>query len=464
MTDFDKLLLGADMSGSAIPIWTVTKETAAETVNELSPLQAAWAAAQGFDGGAGKLVLIPNDQGQIGVVLYGLGAAKNNDDAFAGGKLSSLLPEGVYRFAGTMTSARLAALGWLLEAYRFDAYKKLTPSRAALVTPEGVDREEILSQARAVALARDLINTPSNDMGPSELEAAARTLSESHGAVISVITDQSELEHDFPMVHAVGRASERLPRLIDFTWGPASGPKVTLVGKGVCFDTGGLDLKPASNMLMMKKDMGGAANVLALASMIMDAKLQLRLRVLIPAVENSVSGSAFRPGDILQSRKGLTVEIGNTDAEGRLVLADALSLADEEEPELIIDMSTLTGAARVALGPDLPAFFTSDEALSQELSDHATAENDPVWRLPLWRPYASWLDSKVADMNNVSDGGFAGAITAALFLKKFVDPQHSYIHFDIFGWTQKPKPGRPVGGEAQAIRALFAVLKNRYGR
>ncbi len=265
------------------------------------------------------------------------------------------------------------------------------------------------------------------------------------------------------MIHDVGRASTRPPRLIDMTWGQAKHPKVTLVGKGVCFDTGGLNLKPGTAMALMKKDMGGAANVLGLASMIMAAKLPVRLRVLIPAVDNNVSGNAFRPGDVLKSRLGLTVEIGNTDAEGRLVLADALALADEDEPELLIDMATLTGAARVALGPDLPPFYCEDDGLAGEIMSHAQAEIDPLWRMPFWQPYDEWLSSKIADVNHISEGGFAGSITAALFLKKFVARSKHYVHFDIFGWTPKALPGRPYGGEAQAIRALYALMKQRFG-
>ena len=317
--------------------------------------------------------------------------------------------------------------------------------------------------AEAVGLARDLINTPANDMGPEELEAAARELATRFGARVSSIVGDELLRQNFPLIHAVGMASTRAPRLIDFTWGDASHPKVTLVGKGVCFDTGGVDLKPASGMLIMKKDMGGAANVLALAQMIMDAKLKVRLRVLIPAVENSVAGNAFRPLDIFPSRKGPTVEIGNTDAEGRLVLADALALADEETPDLLIDLGTLTGAARVALGPDLPPFYTDDDALAADVAHCAYAENDPLWRMPLWGPYDAWLDSKVANINNAPANGFAGSITCALFLQRFVESAASWLHVDIYGWTPSAKPGRPEGGECQAARALYALLSQRYG-
>jgi len=296
-------------------------------------------------------------------------------------------------------------------------------------------------------------------MGPDELEAAARRIALQGKAVFSVTTGDALLAANFPLIHAVGKASTRAPRLIDFVWGRSDARKVTLVGKGVCFDTGGLDLKPSSAMLLMKKDMGGAATALGLAQLIMEAGLDVRLRVLIPAVENSVSGSAFRPSDVWPSRKGLSVEIGNTDAEGRLVLADALALADEEAPDLLIDFATLTGAARTALGPEIVPFYTHDDGLALALAQAGQRVNDPVWRMPLWQPYRGWLDSKIADTNNISDGAFAGSITAALFLEKFVARAKSWAHFDLYAWNAKARPGRPVGGEAQVLRALFEVLK-----
>jgi leucyl aminopeptidase len=332
-----------------------------------------------------------------------------------------------------------------------------------LVPPEGVDLAEISRIAEAAALARDLINTPSNDMGPEELAAAARDLAGRFGADFNCIVGDDLVQQNFPLIHAVGMASTRAPRLIDFSWGDPSHPKVTLVGKGVCFDTGGLDLKPSSGMLIMKKDMGGAANVLALGLMVMDAKLKVRLRVLIPAVENAVAGNAFRPLDIFKSRKGPTVEIGNTDAEGRLVLADALAYADEEKPDLLVDLGTLTGAARVALGPDLPPYYTNDETLALDVARCAKEQNDPLWRLPLWAPYDAWLDSKVANINNAPSGGFAGSITCALFLQRFVEAAKSWLHVDIYGWTPSAKPARPEGGECQAARAIYQLLSQRYG-
>jgi leucyl aminopeptidase len=311
-----------------------------------------------------------------------------------------------------------------------------------------------------VTLCRDLTNTPSNDMGPSELEAASRALARQHGAKLQVTSGEA-LAKNFPLVHAVGAGSARAPRLIDMTWGKAGDPKITLVGKGVCFDTGGLDIKPDTGMLNMKKDMGGAATALALAHMIMARDLKVRLRVIIPAVENSISGTSFRPRDVFVSRKGISVEIGNTDAEGRLILADALALADEDEPALMIDFATLTGAARVALGPEVAPFFTDDDTLADELALAGAAENDPLWRMPLWRPYEAMLDSKIADLNNVATGGHGGAITAALFLRRFVAAK-SWLHFDIFAWTPTAKPGRPEGAECHVARALYALLCGRY--
>jgi leucyl aminopeptidase len=313
-----------------------------------------------------------------------------------------------------------------------------------------------------VALGRDLIATPANDLGPDELAGAARALADRHGAASRTIAGEA-LERDFPMIHAVGRAAARAPRLVDMSWGDPSHRKVTLVGKGVVFDSGGLSIKPEAAMLLMKKDMGGAASVLALADMIMGAGLKLRLRVLLPIAENAISGSAFRPGDVLRSRKGLAVEIGNTDAEGRLILADALALADEDAPDLVVDMATLTGAARVALGPDLPALFTQDEETAQALHGHGLAEADPSWRLPLWGPYEKMLDSKIADINHISGGPFAGSVTAALFLSRFVEKARAHVHLDMFCWNPTTRPGRPEGAEVMGARAVFAYLKEKLG-
>ncbi|MET0366763.1 MAG: leucyl aminopeptidase family protein, partial [Methylobacterium sp.] len=372
-----------------------------------------------------------------------------------------LLPVGAYRLDGA-PDITTATLAWLLGSYRFDRYRKGDGAKACLVTPDGVDGAEVTRIARAVALGRDLVNTPANDLGPAEIEAAARALAERHGAAIRVVQGD-ELAREFPLIQAVGEAATRPPRLIDLTWGKEDAPRVTLVGKGVAFDTGGLDIKPSAAMLLMKKDMGGSAVALATADMVMGAGLNLRLRLLIPAVENAVAGNAFRPGDVLRSRAGLTVEIGNTDAEGRLILADALALADAEAPDLILDFSTLTGAARVALGPDLPAFFTEDEALAQEVAQAGARAIDPIWRMPLHQPYASMLDSRVADLNNVSNGPFAGAITAALFLRRFAPKTKRHGHFDLYGWNPSSKPARPEGGEVQTARLAYALLKGLYG-
>ena len=448
-------------AAKAVPILFVTKANVDEVLDTLDERARAFVAAAGFEAKAGKHLMVPDTAGNLAHVLFALEAADDPArDLFRPGALAGVLPDGTYRFANAPHDARLAALAFALGTYQFTRYRKGNGRDVKLAVPDGVDGEELSRIAEAVALARDLINTPSNDMGPAELEDAARKLAAQHGAAINVISGEA-LEKGFPLIHAVGKGSKRSPRLIDIAWGKDSDPKVTLVGKGVCFDTGGLDIKPSSGMLNMKKDMGGAATALALAYMIMARGLKLRLRVLIPAVENSISGVSFRPRDVYVSRKGLSVEIGNTDAEGRLVLADALALADEEKPALIADFATLTGAARVAMGTDLAPFFTDDDALAGELMAAGTAEFDPLWRMPLWRPYDSLLDSKVADFNNVSSGGHGGAITAALFLRRFVEAK-SWLHFDIFAWTASAKPGRPEGGELMTARALYGVLKARY--
>ena len=446
-----------------VPIWFVTTDNYAQVREGLSDAARRFAETAMFEPKAGQSLLLPASDGALSGVLFGLeGADKPEKDRFLPGRLPGLLPAGCYRFANAPHDTRLAALAFALGSYKFTRYRKADPSGARLEVPEGVDNADLSRIADGVALARDLINTPANDLGPDELEQAARDLASRHGANIQATAGAALLKHNFPLIHAVGRAAARAPRLIDLTWGDPAAPKVTLVGKGVCFDTGGLDIKPDSAMLIMKKDMGGAACVLAAAHMIMDARLQLRLRVLIPAVENAIAGDAFRPLDIYKSRKGIMVEIGNTDAEGRLVLADALALADEETPDLVVDMATLTGAARVALGPELPPFYTGDDTLAADFARHALAENDPMWRMPLWKPYESLLDSKTADINNVG-GSFAGSITAALFLNRFVSAAKAWVHFDVYGWTPNEKPARPYGGECQAARALYALLKERHG-
>ena len=445
----------------AVPILFVTSATFDEVIKTLDAHARAFVTAAGFEAKAGKHLLVPDADGKLAAVLFGLEAADDPArNLFRPGALVDLLPAGSYRFGNAPHDARLGALAFALGTYQFTRYRKGSERNVKLVVPEGVDGEDVSRIAEAVTLCRDLINTPSNDMGPAELEEAARKLAGEHGAAINVVSGEA-LEKGFPLVHAVGKGSKRAPRLIDLTWGKDSDPKITLVGKGVAFDTGGLDIKPSSGMLNMKKDMGGAATALALAHMIMARGLKVRLRVLIPAVENSISGISFRPRDVYVSRKGLSVEIGNTDAEGRLILADALALADEEKPALIVDFATLTGAARVAVGPELAPFFTDDDQLAGELMAAGTAEFDPTWRLPLWRPYDGLLDSKVADFNNVGSGGHGGAITAALFLRRFVEAK-SWLHLDIFAWTAANKPGRPEGGELQSARALYALFKARY--
>ena len=453
-------------SAEAIPIWFVTSANYPDVRQAIGAEASAFADAAGFEPKAGRYLLLPGTSGAqsgnaLGGILFGIESEDQTKDPFLPGRLPQHLPNGIYRFANEPHDARLAALAFALGTYRFTRYRKAEPRAIKLDLPQSIAREELEHIVEGVTLARDLINTPANDMGPAQLEQAARKLAARHVATITAVIGDELIEQNFPLIHAVGRAAASAPRLIDMSWGDANRPRVTLVGKGVCFDTGGLDIKPESAMLNMKKDMGGAATALALAHMVMARGLKVRLRVLIPAVENAIAGSSFRPRDIYTSRKGITVEIGNTDAEGRLILADALALADEDKPALIFDFATLTGAARVALGPDVPAFFTDDDRLADELMRAATAENDPLWRLPLWRPYESMLESKVADINNVG-GSQGGAITAALFMRRFVAAE-SWVHFDLFAWTSSAKAGRPEGGECQAARALYALLAARYG-
>jgi leucyl aminopeptidase len=460
-------LAPAEASAKSIPVW-LARDTKWMAEAGLTEQQKAWVAAHGLKGSARKHVLLPSADGGIAGVVLWLGEARAADPMdrpeLAIGALPAVLPPDRYRLASAVDDAELAAVAWGLGAYRFRRYKSGNGSSngegiAALDIPRGVDGQRARAIVEAVGMGRDLVNTPASDLGPAELETAARRLAETHDAAFASIVGDDLLAQNFPMIHAVGRASARAPRLIDIAWGRAGAPRVTLVGKGICFDTGGLDIKPPSGMLIMKKDMGGAAAALALGHMIMSARLDLRLRILIPAAENSISGNAFRPGDVLKSRAGKTVEIGNTDAEGRLVLADALALADEEKPDTLLSFATLTGAARVALGPDLPPFFTDDDAFAQAVLAAGTRVGDPVWRMPFWSGYEANLDSPVADMNNVSDGPFAGAVTAALFLRRFVKNARRYGHFDIYGWRLAQKPLGPKGGEVQAARAVFDMLR-----
>lgn len=423
----------------------------------------AFAEASGFSGQNGRHLVMPDRSGNISAVLLGVEPSDaRHRDPFGPGRLSGVLPAGDYAFRGKLADPAGVALAWLLNPYRFTLYREQPLPKARLVCPRGVDQAEVVRLAAAVASSRDLVNTPANDLGPDEIEAAIRALAADHGAHVAVTLGDDLLTRGFPMIHAVGRASVRAPRLIDLTWGKPDHPRVTLVGKGVVFDTGGLNIKPESAMLLMKKDMGGAAAAIAAARMVMGAKLPVRLRLLVPAVENAIAGNAFRPGDVLASRKGLSVEIGNTDAEGRLILADALALADEDEPAFLADFATLTGAARVALGPDLPPFYTHDDRLAADLARLAPKVNDPVWRLPLWGPYDNLLESRIASLNHISSGAFAGSITAALFLNRFVSRAASYVHFDIFAWNPSARPGRPDGGEVQAARLIYACLKERF--
>jgi len=445
----------------SVPILFVTAADFDKAIEVIDDRERTFLRAAGYEPKPGRHLAVPEPDGKLAGVLFGLeNADEPLKDLFRPGQLSTLLPPGTYRFANAPHDARLAALAFALGAYQFTRYRKAEARNLRLVAPDGVDGEDLTRIVEGVTLARDLINTPSNDLGPAELEDAVRALAKQHGAAVKVVSGD-DLAKNFPLVAAVGAGSARAPRLIDMTWGNPAHPKITLVGKGVCFDTGGLDIKPSSGMLNMKKDMAGGATALALAHMIMARKLKVRLRVIVPAVENSISGTSFRPRDIYISRKGISVEIGNTDAEGRLILADALTLADEDKPALIADFATLTGAARVALGPEVPPFFTDDDDLAAELSRFSASENDPLWRMPLWRPYEAMLDSKVADTNNVSTGGHGGAITAALFLRKFVAAK-SWLHLDIFAWTPAAKPGRPEGAELQSARALYALLCDRY--
>jgi leucyl aminopeptidase len=452
-----KLPITTSKTGS-IPIKLITSDDLTSRSSGLAANEKAWAKVNGYEGKSGTHLIVSDKDGKIQSILFGNSTSRTPLET---GSLSSKLPFGKYMLEGDLDNPELATLGWALGAYRFDRYKKSKAKQASLVLPKGIDNKQIIREVEASYLARDLINTPANDLGPDQIEAEIRKLGKASKASVSVTKGDALLKKNFPMIHAVGRASTDAPRLIDLKWGKASDPKVTLVGKGVIFDTGGLNIKPGNSMALMKKDMGGAANTIALAQMIMDAKLPVRLRLLVPAVENSISGNAFRPGDILPSRKGLSVEIGNTDAEGRLILADALALGDEESPNLMIDMATLTGAARVALGPDLPPFYTYDDALAQSIEAASIHVHDPLWRMPLWAPYQKMLSSKIADVNHISTGGFAGSITASLFLSRFVEKAHSWAHFDIYGWVPTAKPWAPVGGEAQGIRALFKVISER---
>ena len=444
--------------GKTLPVFAVTP--AHIETGTIDPIALDWARKTGYKADSGTLLLIPTEEGHLGGALFGLGA-NPSEQPYLTGRLARSLPPGDWHIETAPLTAHRLALGFGLGSYRFDRYKADKTVAPTLMIPRDADAADIRRQLAGVFLARDLINTPTNDMGPGHLEEVFRALAAHYNAQCTVITGDDLLTQNFPLVHVVGRASADAPRLLELRWGKKGHRRITLVGKGVCFDTGGLDIKPSASMLLMKKDMGGAANILGLALMIMDAKLKVDLRVIIPVVENSISANAFRPGDIYKSRKGLTVQIDNTDAEGRLILADALAYADEEAPDLMIDMATLTGAARVALGPDLPPLFTDDEGLADDLAEASLETDDPLWRMPLYMGYDKDIRTKFADITNAPAGGMAGAITAALFLKRFVTNTKSWAHLDIYGWAPSERPHSPGGGEAQAIRALYHYIRQK---
>ncbi|WP_291834607.1 M17 family metallopeptidase [Brevundimonas sp.] len=450
-------VLTADATG-ALPVRVVGKDAV------LGGAEAAWAAANDFTGKAGQLLVLPGADGAVAGALFGAG---DRFDPMAARGLAARLPAGLWRLDGVDgEAASQAALAFALGAYRFDRYKS-RPAQGPRLAAPGVDVQPLLNIASACALAREMVDTPAGDMGPLQIETIAREIAEAHGAALSVITGDALLEENYPAVHAVGRAAapHRAPRVIEIGWNldQTGLPLVALVGKGVVFDTGGLDLKPAAGMRNMKKDMGGSAHVLALGRLVMQAGLPVRLVVLVAAVENAVSGDAFRPGDVLSSRKGLTIEIGNTDAEGRLILADVLTRAAEHNPDLTLDFATLTGAARMALGPELPPLYTDDEALAADMLAAAAAVGDPLWRMPLWAGYRSALETEIADLKNDSSAwAQAGSVCAALFLQKFAPETGAWAHMDIFAWNPRARPGWPEGGEAQGLRASFEMLKRRF--
>ena len=444
-------------SAAALPLHVVAKSGFAAWLATQPPAVQAWLAAQRFDAGAGSLQSWADAEGRVAGAVLGVEDAL---DPYAYAHAPRTLPAGDWHAIGLPDADALRALqlGWGLGLYRFDRYKtgKPVPTRlAGDIDAEGLD---LLA---ACVRVRDLVNTPTEHMGPDELEATARTIAQAHGAQLTAIAGDDLLAHDFPTIHAVGRASHRAPRLLELTWGEPTHPHIVLCGKGVCFDTGGLDLKAAAGMRNMKKDMGGAAHALALAELVMARKLRLRITLLIAAVENAVGPNAFRPGDIITTRKGVSVEIDNTDAEGRLVLCDALTRACELAPDLLLDFATLTGAARIALGPDLPALYANDDALADAWLRAGMQARDPLWRMPLWRPYLRYLTSGIADLANSSNTTMAGSVTAALYLERFVSEGTRWAHLDVYAWNDSDRPGRPAGGEAMGLRAAYALLKTR---
>ena len=463
-------LLSKAQEGAVLPIHALHEADLAGFLDQRPAAARRFADISGFKGRAGEILILPQPNGEMDCVLFGLGTAPKDIshlDAMAFRGLAAKLPEGQYQIASAPAgySPSAIALAWSLGLYGFTRYKSgQARSKARLIAAEGVDVTETRAIADACTLAKDMVNTPANDMGPVEIETIARDLAKTHGATISVITGDALLSQNYPAVHAVGRAADpaRASRMIEMAWGESNHPHICIIGKGVVFDTGGLDMKPSAGMRLMKKDMGGAAHALALAQMIMALGLSVRLSVLVPVVENAISGNAMRPGDVLASRKGLTIEVGNTDAEGRLILADALTRACELSPALTIDMATLTGAARVALGPQVIPFYTPDDDLAADIAHAADQTGDPLWRMPLWDGYRPALDSDIADIKNDPDGwAQAGSVTAALFLQRFA-PEGAWVHLDIYAWNPRSRLGFPSGGEAQAIRALLAMIKSRY--
>ena len=458
----------ASSPADTLPLWLLTDSALPAWLAEMPPQIANWVRANGFQAERQKALMLPGAGGQPGGAIVGLGSLASLDDLklwHAAGLTDRLAPA-TYRLASSLSPAAAThfTLGWLVGAYRFSRYRAPgTAGRATLVAPAGADTTYAEAAASATALARDLVNTPANDLGPAQLAQAAADLAKRFGATFEVTAGEELKAANFPLIHAVGAGSPRQPRLIDLRWGKVGGLRVTLVGKGVCFDSGGLDIKTSAGMLLMKKDMGGAACVLGLAQLLMQLDAPVQLRVLIPAVENSVDGHSYRPGDVIRSRKGITVEIGNTDAEGRLVLADALAEADAEKPDLLIDLATLTGAARIALGPELPAAYSTDASLLTSLREIGDEEMDPVWPMPLWAGYDDEFSSKVADIGNVSSNTFAGSPVAALFLKRFVTATPRWLHVDLFAWNPKERPGRPVGAEAQCVRSVYRLIRARCG-
>ena len=446
---------------TSLPITLLTADDYRAWVKKQPARTAAWLEAHDFKAKPGSLCVVPDAAGKVSRVVAGLSSPPSLWDL---GDCAQKLPQGIYRldWDGPVAYQEWLALGWVLGAYRYTRYKKNTGKQAQLVLPAGADATKIKRYAEAINGARDLINTPAEHMGPEQLAEAVVTVGKLYGAKVTQIVGEDLLKKNYPAIHTVGRASSRPPRLVDLSWGDAKHPRVTLVGKGVCFDTGGLDIKPSSGMYLMKKDMGGAACALAVARMVMDAKLPVRLRLLIPAVENAVAGNAYRPSDVITMRDGTTVEVGNTDAEGRLILADALVEAASEKPDLLLDFSTLTGAARTALGTDLPALFCNDDTLADSILAEAKQMQDPVWRLPLHEPYKKMLDSKIADLNSAPGSPYAGAITAALFLQHFIGKTARWAHLDFMAWNLSGKAGRPEGGEAQTVRAVFRMLEEKF--